>query len=97
MVDIMPAFDRLFPALCARLSTNNRDRQNTVTIIVAYGGNRLGFSRHAEARWRAAPQTFTAAIVPTMFGSSMLRVSDGLSYRVNGYASRVQNLSQPRA
>jgi hypothetical protein len=36
-----------------------------------------------KARWNAPAATYTASVVPGMFGSHLMRVSDKHSYRVS--------------
>ena len=58
------------------------DKDNRFTVTIENGTVWRQLEEDSvSARWRSAPQTYIAGVVPALFGY-MMRVSDGHSYRV---------------
>lgn len=60
------------------------DRQGHFTVTLADGSVwRQNKDDNITARWTAPAASLRASVVPAMFGSHLMRVSDGRSYRVS--------------
>jgi hypothetical protein len=63
------------------IATYSFDKDNRLTFTMENGTVWRQLKEDSiSARWRSAPQTYIAGVVPALFGY-MMRVSDGHSYR----------------
>jgi len=67
-----------------RVAAYSFDKDALFTITLADGQIWKQVAQDSlYARWRAPAATYVASVVPGMFGSHLLRMSDGHSYRVS--------------